>query len=176
MNTPTQAQAQAQVHAAAPTAQTTVGLASFNRSRSTIRAFFKAWPPLVLVSLAWLATMLTAALLADWLMPYGFTQIDLRARLQPPVLFGGAWNHVLGTDELGRDVLSRTLSAIQVSLLIAFSSTVLSTVLGVTLVSFLFAAANVPMLLKHGLRLEKGETVDDAAVEAIAKRVAQAAR
>lgn len=133
MNTPTQAQAQAQVHAAAPTAQTTVGLASFNRSRSTIRAFFKAWPPLVLVSLAWLATMLTAALLADWLMPYGFTQIDLRARLQPPVLFGGAWNHVLGTDELGRDVLSRTLSAIQVSLLIAFSSTVLSTVLGVTL-------------------------------------------
>src|SRR5690606_14118736 len=105
----------------------------FARSRSNLGAFFKAWPPLVLVSIAWLITMLFIALLAHWLMPYGFSEIDLPARLQPPVLFGGTWTHVLGTDELGRDVLSRTFSAIQISLLIAFASTASPTLLGVLL-------------------------------------------
>ena len=105
----------------------------FQRSRSNAGAFFKAWPPLVLISLSWLAAMLFIALLAHWLMPYGFSEINLRARLQPPVFFGGSWDHMLGTDELGRDVLSRIFSAIQISLLIAFASTAISTVLGVTL-------------------------------------------
>lgn len=105
----------------------------FQRSRSNVRAFFKSWPPLVLVSLAWLGAMVFIALMAQWLMPYGFSEINLRDRLQEPVFFGGSWNHILGTDELGRDVLSRTFSAIQISLLIAFASTAISTVLGVTL-------------------------------------------
>ena len=105
----------------------------FHRSRSNIGAFFKAWPPLVLLSLGWLLAMILIALVAQWIMPYGFSQIDLRARLQPPVLFGGTWDHMLGTDELGRDVLSRIFSAIQISLLIAFASTAISTVLGVVL-------------------------------------------
>ncbi|MEZ2624178.1 ABC transporter permease [Paenalcaligenes hominis] len=105
----------------------------FQRSRSNVRAFLKAWPPLVLFSLAWLAAMLLIALLAQWIMPYGFSEINLRARLQPPAFFGGTWDHVLGTDELGRDVLSRLFSAIQISLLIAFASTAISTALGVTL-------------------------------------------
>lgn len=107
--------------------------AHFQRSRSNLRAFFKSWPPLVLLSLGWLITMIIVALCAQWLMPYEFSQIDLRARLQPPVLFGGSWDHILGTDELGRDVLSRIISAIQISLLIAFASTAISTTLGVLL-------------------------------------------
>ena len=110
-----------------------VARSPFDRSRGRIAAFFRKWPPLVLVCLAWLALMMVVALAAEWLMPYGFTQIDLRARLQPPVLFGGDWNHVLGTDELGRDVLSRAISAIRISLLIAFASTLISTVLGIFL-------------------------------------------
>ena len=105
----------------------------FERSRGRLGAFFQRWPALVLLCLAWLLLMLVVALAADWLMPYGFTQIDVRARLQPPVLFGGQWSHPLGTDELGRDVLSRVISAIQISLLIAFASTLISTVLGVVL-------------------------------------------
>lgn len=112
---------------------TAESLNGFHRSRNRIQAFFKAWPPMIIVSIVWLSTMLIAAVLAQWLMPYGFTQIDLRARLQPPVFWGGSWSHILGTDELGRDILSRTLSAIQISLLIAFASTLLSTVLGVSL-------------------------------------------
>ena len=110
-----------------------VSTSSFDRSRGRIAAFFRQWPPLVLVCLVWLGLMMVVALAAEWLMPYGFTQIDLRARLQPPVLFGGDWNHILGTDELGRDVLSRVISAIRIRLLIAFASTLISTVLGVFL-------------------------------------------
>lgn len=105
----------------------------FQRSRSNIAALFKAWPPLVLFCLFWLAAMLAIALLAHWIMPYGFSDINLRARLQPPAFLGGTWEHILGTDELGRDVLSRTFSAIQISLLIAFASTAISTVVGVVL-------------------------------------------
>jgi len=77
--------------------------------------------------------MLFIALFAQWLMPYGFSQMDLRARLEPPVWAGGSWGHILGTDELGRDTLSRLMSAIQISLLIAFASTAISTTLGVLL-------------------------------------------
>jgi peptide/nickel transport system permease protein len=105
----------------------------FRRSRSGLAAFLQAWPPLVLLGLGWLLLMVFVALAADFLMPYGFSQIDLRARLQPPVFFGGQWAHPLGTDELGRDVFSRVMSAIQISLLIAFASTLISTALGLFL-------------------------------------------
>lgn len=107
--------------------------AKFQRSRGRVGAFFKAWPPLVLICFMWLAAMIFIAVFAQWLMPYGFSEINLRARLQPPLLFGGTWDHMLGTDELGRDVLSRTFLAIQISLMIAFASTAISTVLGVVL-------------------------------------------
>lgn len=106
---------------------------AFQQSRSQRQAFFKSWPPLVLISLGWLLIMVVTAILAQWLMPYEFSQMDLRARLAPPVWLGGNWTHVLGTDELGRDVLSRLISAIQISLLIAFASTAISTTLGVLL-------------------------------------------
>ena len=107
--------------------------ASFQTSRSNLQAFFKSWPPVVLFSLAWLLIMLVTAAFAQWLMPYEFNQMDLRARLQPPVWLSGNWGHILGTDELGRDILSRVISAIQISLLIAFASTAISTTLGVLL-------------------------------------------
>jgi peptide/nickel transport system permease protein len=74
----------------------------------------------------WLAAMLATALLADVIAPYAFTALDLRARLSPPFLFGGSAHHLLGTDELGRDVLSRLIMSIRMSLLIAFGATVIS--------------------------------------------------
>ncbi|MCR2346226.1 ABC transporter permease, partial [Salmonella enterica] len=46
--------------------------------------------------------------------------------------------HWLGTDEVGRDVLSRLIESIRVSLLIAFGATIISTLLGTT-VGFLAA-------------------------------------
>jgi peptide/nickel transport system permease protein len=102
-------------------------------SRSRTARFLEAWPPMTLIALAWIALMLVVALGADWLTPYHFSALDLRARLQPPVLFGGSWRHALGTDELGRDVLSRLIVSIRVSLLIAFFGTLIAAALGTSL-------------------------------------------
>jgi peptide/nickel transport system permease protein len=90
-------------------------------------------PLIVGVAAAWLVLMLAVAVTADWIRPYAITALDLRARLLPPIGFGGATRHLLGTDELGRDVLSRLIVSIRVSLLIAFCATGIATSVGTTL-------------------------------------------
>ena len=90
-------------------------------------------PPLVTGAIVWIAAILVVALLADLIRPYGITTLDLRARLTPPIGFGGTTRHLLGTDELGRDVLSRLIVSIRISLLIAFGATVIGALFGTTL-------------------------------------------
>lgn len=90
-------------------------------------------PPLVMFGLAWVGLMLAVALLADVISPFAYTALDLRNRLSPPVFMGGDWLHPLGTDELGRDVLSRLIYSIRTSLIIAFGATIVGAVLGTTL-------------------------------------------
>ena len=91
-------------------------------------------PWLVLAAALWIAAMLVVAVFADRLRPYGITQFDLRNRLAHP----GNAAHWLGTDELGRDVLSRLLVSVRISLLIAFGATAMAAVLG-TMLGFLAA-------------------------------------
>ena len=55
---------------------------------------------------------------AGLLSPYDPNFISLFDRLQPPVFDGGAWDYPLGTDDLGRDMLSRLLHGAQVSLIV----------------------------------------------------------
>jgi peptide/nickel transport system permease protein len=96
-----------------------------------------AWPRIptaVVIGIIWLVAMLAVGLLADTVAPYGMTKMDLRNRLAPP----GHALHWLGTDELGRDVLSRLIFSIRISLLIAFGATAISAVVG-TLLGFLAA-------------------------------------
>lgn len=95
-------------------------------------------PVAVAAAIGWLALVLTVAIFADLLRPFGITALDLRARLTPPTGFGGNWAHALGTDELGRDVLSRLLVSVQMSLRIAFGATVIAAVFG-TAMGFLAA-------------------------------------
>lgn len=90
-------------------------------------------PPAVAFALFWVTTILLVALLAEQIRPYGITQMDLRARLRPPIGFGGDWAHPLGTDELGRDVFSRLVVSIRISVTIAFGATMIAAVLGTTL-------------------------------------------
>jgi len=89
-----------------------------------------AMPSGVVLALSWLGLMLAVALLADLIRPYDITAIDLGSRLRPPVGLGGTARHLLGTDELGRDVLSRLIVSIRLSLLIAFGATTLGVLLG----------------------------------------------
>jgi peptide/nickel transport system permease protein len=60
--------------------------------------------------------LLLAALLAPWIVPYNPAAQDLPTRLQAPSRV-----HWMGTDELGRDILSRTIYGARVSLLVAIS-------------------------------------------------------
>jgi len=99
--------------------------------RAQISRLRKAVPFSVGVSIVWLAAMVLVACFADILRPYGITAMDLTNRLAQP----GNPAHWLGTDELGRDVLSRLIQSIRVSLVIAFGATILSAVFG-TLLGF----------------------------------------
>ena len=59
---------------------------------------------------------------------------DLLARFTPPVWqSGGVWSHPLGTDNLGRDVLSRLLYGSRVSLLVGFTAVFVAEMVGIVL-------------------------------------------
>ncbi|MGF1657932.1 MAG: ABC transporter permease [Rubrimonas sp.] len=87
-------------------------------------------PWFVAAAMAWIGLVLVVAILADLLAPYPYTALDLRNRLIPPFTVAA---HPLGADELGRDVLSRLVVSIRISLLIAFGATAISAVLGTTM-------------------------------------------
>jgi ABC-type amino acid transport system permease subunit len=89
--------------------------------------------PVTAVCAGPLVIFILAAVFAQQLAPYGFAQIDLRGRNAPPILFGGTARHLLGTDELGRDILSRMYFGLRTSMLIALGSATISLVLGTTL-------------------------------------------
>lgn len=91
---------------------------------------------LVAASAVVLAVFLAAGLFAPWLAPYGIEDMDLAARLAAPFTDWSA--HPLGTDELGRDVLTRLLHSIRLSFLLAVAGTVLGAILG-TMLGFLAA-------------------------------------
>ncbi len=91
-------------------------------------------PLSVAFGLLWLAAMVLTAVFADYIRPFNITAMDLGSRLSAP----GELKHLLGTDELGRDVLSRLIQSIRVSLVIAFGATILSALFG-TLLGFLAA-------------------------------------
>ncbi|SDG15721.1 ABC transporter permease [Thalassobaculum litoreum] len=92
-----------------------------------------AWrmPLLVRIAAAILVLVSLVALLAPLLTPYGYEETDLLYRLKPPFWSSlSIEGHLLGTDKLGRDLLSRLLIATQVSLALALLGTLIGAVLG----------------------------------------------
>ena len=63
-------------------------------------------------------SILLLAVFADRVAPAGPNEQNITARLRPPALAGGSWSRPLGTDELGRDVLSRLMYGGRVSLMV----------------------------------------------------------
>ena len=90
----------------------------------------KRLPLLVRTAAGFLLLVLIAGIGADLLAPYDYRATDLLHRLSPPVFAGGDWSHPLGTDALGRDVLTRLLYAARTSLLIAIIGTLVGAVAG----------------------------------------------
>jgi peptide/nickel transport system permease protein len=86
------------------------------------------WWPLAIVALVALA-----AILAPWLAPYDPNAQNLAGRLKPPGTVSRSFHYWLGSDELGRDLLSRIIHGARVSLIVAFASVILSGTVGTTL-------------------------------------------
>jgi peptide/nickel transport system permease protein len=78
-----------------------------------------------------LGVTVLAALFADALAPHDPVLGNLRHRHRPPAwLAGGDASHLLGTDHLGRDILSRLLFGARISLLVGFTAAVVAGALG----------------------------------------------
>lgn len=81
--------------------------------------------PLAALGLILLGIFMVCAVFAPWLAPQDPAQLDLPGRLSGP-----SAAHWFGTDELGRDILSRTLYGARISLVVAVSVVGLSGTLG----------------------------------------------
>jgi len=73
------------------------------------------------------------AIFAPVIAPYDPYAQSLADRLVPPAWVGGGWEHIFGTDHLGRDYLSRILFGARVSVLIGLGAASIGCVIGVTL-------------------------------------------
>jgi peptide/nickel transport system permease protein len=92
------------------------------------RRGLRTWPISLQIGVLVLATIVVVLLLTPWIAPYPPEAQDLANRLAPP---GG--DHLLGTDQLGRDVLSRLMYGGRFSMTIAAIATVISGVVGTVL-------------------------------------------
>jgi peptide/nickel transport system permease protein len=77
-----------------------------------------------------LVVFVLTGLVGPYVAPYEAKDIDLANALKAPVLFGGTWKHALGTDDLGRDVLSRLIDGARVSLMVSIAVVVLAGIFG----------------------------------------------
>lgn len=80
---------------------------------------------MAMVGLGIILLFVIIAIFAKWIAPYGYDEMDLNAKFQYP-----SWQHLLGTDNFGRDLLSRIIYGAQVSLLVALYGLVISLVIG----------------------------------------------
>lgn len=95
---------------------------SFTASKGTVAA------------LAVFVLLVVLAVFAGWIAPYDPIEQYRDRMLVPPVWYaGGSTQHLLGTDEAGRDILSRLIFGARISLFIALVSVILSLVPGVVL-------------------------------------------
>ena len=89
---------------------------------------------IVLVAGFWILAMVLIGFSAPFLAPYNYQQISLEGRLLPPVWMEGSDPaHFLGTDDLGRDILSRLYYSIRLSLLVAILGTLICAVIGTSI-------------------------------------------
>ncbi|MFA5595711.1 MAG: ABC transporter permease subunit, partial [Trueperaceae bacterium] len=87
----------------------------------------------VVPALVFLAALVLVAIFAPYLAPHDADQGAIAKRLLPPVWQeGGSTEHLLGTDALGRDILSRLLLGARVSLVVGLFGTLFGAVFGVT--------------------------------------------
>lgn len=96
-----------------------------SRGRALVRSFVRN--RLAVVGLVLLVLVVGGALLGPLLSPYDVVEQDMASRLQAP-----SAAHPMGTDELGRDTLTRVLSGGRISLAVGALATTVALLVGVT--------------------------------------------
>jgi peptide/nickel transport system permease protein len=94
-------------------------------ARVGIAAHALARNPVSTIALLCICALIVIAIVAPWVVPYDPNAVDLNGVLQAP-----SARHVFGTDQVGRDVLSRVMIAARLDLAIAFAAVLLSFVVG----------------------------------------------
>ncbi|WP_421908635.1 ABC transporter permease [Methanolacinia petrolearia] len=82
----------------------------------------------IAISVAIMAFLVFIAVFADVLAPYDYTEKNLQDRLQPP-----SFEHLFGTDQLGRDILTMVMYGARASLFVGFTVTFVSMMIGVSI-------------------------------------------
>jgi peptide/nickel transport system permease protein len=94
-------------------------------ARSVLKRLFRDKPLGATGGLV-LLFMLVVGICADLVAPFGYNEINMLERLQSP-----SWTHWFGTDNLGRDVMSRCIYGARLSVIIGCSAALLSTVISI---------------------------------------------
>ena len=84
--------------------------------------------PLGTFGLAIVLVMFVLGGLADWIAPFDPEENDFSAMMEAP-----SWIHLMGTDQLGRDIFSRLVFGARTALIVGFSSAIAGSVLGLVL-------------------------------------------
>jgi len=84
--------------------------------------------PLGLIGLVLVLVVVSSAVFANWIAPFDPVKINVSARLLPP-----STEHLLGTDQLGRDIFSRTLMGGKIALKVALFSITIALSFGLML-------------------------------------------
>jgi len=113
-----------------------------SRSKTRLRPAF--WLPAALILI-----FVLAAVFAPLIAPYEPNAQNLLGRLRPPGTVSRGFHYLLGSDELGRDLLTRLFYGARASLFVAFASVALSGTIGVLagmLAGFLRGAAELVLM------------------------------
>ncbi|MFW6642041.1 ABC transporter permease [Nocardiopsis algeriensis] len=120
-----------------PQSTAAAGTAAPARTRSKARSreiLGRVWAsPTGKFSVLMIAALVLVACLADLLVTHSPTEQVLSETNQPPSWMGGEGGHLLGTDPLGRDVFSRILVGLRLSLVIGFLTATATALIGLTL-------------------------------------------
>jgi len=100
-----------------------------------VTKFWKALCRFPVIPIVIMAVLVIAAIFANFISPYPPEEMSLTDRYTPPFFMsGGSMEHILGTDQLGRDILSRMIFgariSLSVSLLVIAISSVIGTIMG----------------------------------------------
>lgn len=108
-----------------------MGIVSSSRPiRGSKWAPFRRMPASIGICCLWVAIVLVIAITARWISPFDYLAQDPLARFAPPFVSA---SRLLGSDYLGRDILSNVLVATQTTLMIALVGSVICALIGTTL-------------------------------------------